>query len=252
MEHPTAIDTSFDFRCDTPPGADPDRWSPSLRKYHHRLWSKPLPSGRLFELVDTTVGGYLHHQSELGEFFLSSDTVIPTYRTWTGNRQLVGILAQIDPAVLDDFQRTGYTIGAMLVFPGNQIDRQWTVNQARGMLTATIGDRLDLTLECIRRHYLRGSSPLDDVLARYRDFFGLFGDFRGYVDHFLLNDLTTDDCSSVEFFLPFDDFRSPALPQDTAQYEAYRRQSVAFVSARNRRIAAYFDDGVIFSRLRSD
>ena len=29
------IDTTFDFRTDTPPGKDPDTFSPPLRKYHH-------------------------------------------------------------------------------------------------------------------------------------------------------------------------------------------------------------------------
>ncbi len=42
--------------------------------------------------------------------------------------------------------------------------------------------RFDLTLECIRRHYLDEPSPLSDTLAWYADFFGLFGDFAGYVD----------------------------------------------------------------------
>jgi hypothetical protein len=61
------IDTSFDFRSDTPPGKDPDSHSPTLRGYHRLLWSKALPGGRRFDLV-TTPGVYLHHQSELGEF----------------------------------------------------------------------------------------------------------------------------------------------------------------------------------------
>ena len=52
------IDTTFDFRTDTPPGRDPDSHSPTLRRYHQLLWSKPLPSGVLFEL-DATVPGYL-------------------------------------------------------------------------------------------------------------------------------------------------------------------------------------------------
>ena len=34
-----------------------------------------------------------------------------------------------------------------------------------------ISDRFDLTVECIRRHYARQSSPLGDTLASYRDFF---------------------------------------------------------------------------------
>ena len=56
------IDTSFDFRVDAR-GKDPDSHSPTLRKYHKRLWSRPLPSGVPFELRDTTRGVYLHHRS---------------------------------------------------------------------------------------------------------------------------------------------------------------------------------------------
>ena len=41
---------TFDFRSDTPPGRDPDALSPTLRRYHQLLWSKPLPSGAPFEL----------------------------------------------------------------------------------------------------------------------------------------------------------------------------------------------------------
>jgi hypothetical protein len=32
----------------------------------------------MFELLDTTLGVYLHHRSELGEYWLSSDAVIPS------------------------------------------------------------------------------------------------------------------------------------------------------------------------------
>src|SRR6476620_10148879 len=74
------IDVDFDVRSDTPPGRDPDAFSPTLRRYHKALWSKPLPSGVVFELDDTTPGAYLLHRSEAGEFFLSSDAVIPTFR----------------------------------------------------------------------------------------------------------------------------------------------------------------------------
>lgn len=69
------------------------------------------------------------------------------------------------------FNAAGYTIGGMLVFPGHQIDRKWMINQARSF-TRWIGDRFDVTLECIRRHYSNKKSPLSDVLARYGRFFG--------------------------------------------------------------------------------
>jgi|SRR3954463_344492 len=75
------IDTSFDFRSDAG-GKDPDVYSPTLRQYHKLLWSKPPPSGSLFDLDDTVRGAYLYHRSELGEFFLASDSVIPTFTRW--------------------------------------------------------------------------------------------------------------------------------------------------------------------------
>jgi hypothetical protein len=73
------IDITFDFRSDTPPGKDPDARSPTLRRYHYLLWSKPLPSGAPFELDVTTPGAYLHHRSDLGDFSLGSDAVIPSF-----------------------------------------------------------------------------------------------------------------------------------------------------------------------------
>jgi hypothetical protein len=177
------IDTTFDFRSDTPPGEDPDACSPTLRRYHQLLWSKPLPSGVPFELDVTTPFAYLHHRSELGEFFLTSDAVIPTFTRW---RTLKHITEQIPEVENEAFRTLGYTIGGMMVFPGNQVDRRPTINGARGF-HPQIRDRFDLTLECIRRHYLaEPNNPLTDTLARYADFFGLFGDFTGYVKFFHL------------------------------------------------------------------
>jgi len=95
---------------------------------------------------------------------------------------------------------------------------------------------MDLTLESIRRHYRDTCSPLADVLARYRDFFAAFEDFRGYVDFWLLQDMVTDDYSAVRFFTPFDEFKAPAIPQDLHTYREYRRRSIEFVEARNRRM----------------
>ena len=73
-----AIDIAFDFRTDAN-GEDPDTHSPTLRRYHRLLWSKPLPSGASLRPVGYHPGVYLHHRSELGEFFLSSDSVMQTF-----------------------------------------------------------------------------------------------------------------------------------------------------------------------------
>jgi hypothetical protein len=99
---------------------------------------------------------------------------------------------------------------------------------------------MDLTLECIRRYYQGDvGTPLGPVIARYRDFFGLFEDFKGYVDFFLLQDMVTDDYESVGFFMPFEGFQSPAVPGDVATYVGFRDRSLQFIADRNVRIAEW-------------
>ena len=133
------IDTSFDFRTDAS-GKDPDKYSPTLRQYHKFLWSKPLPSGRLFDL-DASVSGVLRH----GEFLLSSDSVIPTFTRWG--------FAKAHPELYTEeynnaFMTIAYTIGGMMmVFQGNQIEGKWTINQARGCLRK-IADGIRASADC--------------------------------------------------------------------------------------------------------
>ena len=69
------IDTNFDFFSDTPAGKDPDAHSPTLRRYHHMLWSKDLPNGEKFSLA-MTKDKYLHW----GKFAMSSDAISNSYR----------------------------------------------------------------------------------------------------------------------------------------------------------------------------
>ena len=127
-----------------------------------------------------------------------------------------------------------YTIGQFILFPSNKIDKKATINGARG-LSARIVDRFDLTLECIRRHYLNGESPLREVLLRYRDFFDLFGDFEGYIEFFLLQDLVHD--GKVKFHLPFqDDWPTQPLPKSIEEYEEYISNTIRFVVSRGRRM----------------
>jgi hypothetical protein len=228
---PVAIDISFDFRSDTPKGRDPDRYSETLRRYHQVLWSKPLPSDDMFWLDSRTPRAYLHHKSAIGEFFLSSDSVIPTFK-WNAD-----VKKFIPQAELETFNTVGYTIGGMMLFPANRIGGKWTINQARGC-TRKIGDRFDLTVECIRRHYQREWSPLAACLDRYGSFFDLFRDFRGYTEFFLLQDMVSSDFREVRISEPFDNFKGSPIPANLAQYETYRRAAVDFIMARNWRVAA--------------
>lgn len=228
-----AIDVGFDVRSDAGAG-DADTTSATLRRYHQLLWSKPLPDGTPFTLDTSSRRRYLHHASHRGEFFLASDTCVPTYRSWT---QMASIIEQCSTRELDEFQRLNHTIGGILVFPGERRPGAQTLNQARGFARA-IGDRLDLTLECIRRSYAGEANPLDRTLAAYWDFFELFESFEGYVDFFLLQDLVADD-GSVQFLRNFDGFSASPLPRDVEDYREYRARSMAFLAARNRRIAAW-------------
>lgn len=108
------IDTSFDFRTDTPPGKDPDKYSSTLRRYHRLLWSKALPSGALFELSDAKRGAYLHHSSQLGEFFLSSDSVIPTFTRWGFAKAHPELYTEDENR---EFMAIGYSIGGINDLP---------------------------------------------------------------------------------------------------------------------------------------
>lgn len=218
-------------------GRDPDRHSKTLRRYHQQLWSKPLPSGAAFDL-----DARLHHKSDLGEFWLSSDSIVHTYTGWSKPSRLVAVLAATPSDEQSAFLDSACTVGGYLVFPvSTYVDGklQQTINQRRGM-HHLIRDRFDLTLECIRRHYAGADSPLGTVLAIHAAFFDLFESFRGYVEHFLLQDLVGVDFDSVQFFKHFDDFSGEPLPIASAEeYREYMRRSMAFTQARNERIAAY-------------
>lgn len=227
------IDTNFDFRSDTPKNQDPDSQSPRLRLYHKVLWSKALPSGIIFTLSDETKGAYLYHKSKEGEFYLASDTAVPAL---TGSAPVSRFLKSIPSKEMNEFYRMGYTIGGMMLFPGFQIDRTQTINQAKGF-NPRIKDRLDLTLECIRRFYSGENHPLKDVLFRYRKFFQIFGDFRNYAQFFLLQDALSDDFTRVKFFHTFENFETSPVPQTLLEYLKYKKLAINFIKARNRRIS---------------
>lgn len=158
------IDTKFNFYSDSH-GRDPDSASPTLRKYHKILWSKPLPNGQLLGLRDDKKGVYLYYKSELGEFYLGSDAITHSYK----NHQRKKWLTEQIPNEVNELFNIGSTIGAYIIFPNNRIDGKHTINQARG-INSLIDDRFDLTLECIRRFYIREKSPLYDTLLRYKVF----------------------------------------------------------------------------------
>ena len=227
----TILDIAFDVYSDTPKGKDPDKFSPMLRDYHRLLWSKPLPNGILFKL-DITIPHVLTHDSHLGEFSLSSDAITHTHRD---TKKLSHVVSQLDVGEMDSFFSISSTIGAYIVFPADKIDGKMTINGARGF-HPKLNDRFDLALECIRRFYLNEESPLTEVLNRYAKFFGLFENFKGYVDFFLLQDLVTEDYENVKFWHPFVSFKLSPLPQTLEEYRAYKENTISFVTARGQRM----------------
>lgn len=226
------IDINFNMYSDAQ-GGDPDTRSQTLNNYHFLLWNKLLPSGQVFNLerIGKSIF-YLEYRSSFGVMKLSSDSIIHTYTNWKSMKQVV---SKFDSKILDDFLNIGATIGGYIIFPAYRIEKHPTINGIRGM-HSQIKDRFDLTLECIKRWYQGQDNPLNVHINRYRRFFELFIDFRGYVDFFLLKDLV-DDTYNVKFWLPFDAFGvTNPLPTNPIEYKLYMYNVIDFLNRRNKRI----------------
>lgn len=228
------IDVTYNFQAETEPN-DADKYSKTLQDYHQFLWSKPLPNGKVFDLTKISTCR-LYHKSELGEFHLSSDRAVATFSRW---KKLKHITTQISAERLRRFIDVANTIGGIIIWPSTQIDGLPTINASRGF-NRKVCDRLDLTLECIRRYYLGQDSPLFDTIKRYESYFGLFENFKGYVNFFLFNENVSSDYSSVKIAPPFDNFESIPVPNNEEEYYEYMEYTEMLVNARNRCINASY------------
>lgn len=234
------IDVNFDFTSDVPgywdgywnsydgigySPKDPDSKSQTMRDYHRLLWSKPLPNGEVMELEDGKKKYYLKWK----DFHLGSDSITVSFRH-TSNRKLLDEVATIVPdyhAFVENYIRKMYTIGGEIIFP----QARWSVNTARGC-HPRIKDRWDLTLGCIRKHYLGQDNPLAKVLNQEQAFFDLFVDFKGYVDFFFLQDCVSEDYKKVNLWLP----EGVLIPRNAHEYIQFIETELDFVAKRNRRI----------------
>ena len=228
------IDIDFNFFSEVKEGQDPDSKSPTLRNYHKLLWSKPLPSGKVFELKDNPPElskKYLYHKSELGYFVLGSDAITHSYRN---HKRKKHITEQIPDEVNDLFIQGG-NIASYIIFPKNKVNNGQTINMARGV-NSLIDDRFDLTLECIKRFYKNLSSPLYNALLKYKNFFDLFESFENYVEFFLLQDLIDSKKSSIKFYMPFDDFKTRPSFNTVEDYISYKSKVLEFNISRKGRI----------------
>lgn len=223
------IDISFDFTTDTPDGKDPDAFSKTLQKYHQILWSKELPNGETMNLSIGKGPTYLTWKN----FRFSSDSITASFRYEKYKKMLQQVENALPnyKAYMENYIRKTYTIGGTIIFP----KRMGGINQSRGC-NSLIKDRWDLTLECIRRHYLGQKSPLSDVLMKDKDFFDLFVDFKGYVDFFYLQDCVSSDYSKVNIWLENGEFTDCPLPQTVDSYLSWIENNLDFVKKRNQRI----------------
>jgi len=226
------IDTNFDFRSEISQNSDPDRYSSTLRGYHKILWSKRLPNGDDFTLIDSYPKGYLYHQSCLGEYKLSSDAITHSYKN---TKRMSHIIEKLPIEKIERIYSRGCTVGSYIIFPKNKIKNQQSINQARGC-NHKIADRFDLTLECIRLFYDGAESPLTPVFQRHSDFFSLFVNFKGYVNFFLLQDLVTKDYTSIKYHLAHQSFEQKPLPQNIDEYLTYWQNTLNFIKARGERM----------------
>ena len=112
------------------------------------------------------------------------------------------------------------------------------MNQNKGT-NRKISDRMDLTLECIRRYYKGEESPLYKTINRDKNFYDLFVDFKGYVDFFLLQDAVTDDYSAVNIWEGTGDFIEDGLPKTLDGYFIFIEKEYEFLDKRNKRIKEY-------------
>lgn len=230
------IDTTFNFQAAMGnPDRDADKYSQILQDYHHFLWSKTLPNGERFNLEKLNNACLLRYTSPKGELVLSSDRAVATFSSW---KRLQHIIEQVPRDRLEQFIDTTETIGGIIIWPSQRINGKSTINGERGF-NRRICDRLDLTVECIRRYYQHEDSPLYETLKRYSSFFDLFEDFKGYVDFFLLQDFISSDYSSSVVAPPFDNFQSSPVPRTVDEYIAYMNKTTELIKARDLRITEY-------------
>ncbi len=230
------IDTQYNFQAALgDPNKDADKYSLLLQDYHHFLWSKPLPNGAVFRLEKLNKACLLRYVYPQGIIVLSSDRAVATFSRW---KRLQHIIAQIPQSKLEEFIDITETIGGIIVWPSTRVDGKSTINGERGF-NRMICDRLDLTIECIRRYYNNESSPLYETFKRYDEFFRLFVDFKGYIDFFLFQDFVSDDYIKTKIASPFDNFGSIPVPATKEEYIAYVDHTTDLINARNNRIDAY-------------
>ena len=227
-----SIDITFNFNQDSG-GKDPDLHSKTLKKYHQLLWSKQLPNGELMQLESSNK--YLSYRFNMQTLNFGSDSISNSF---IGTKRISHLMEKLPKFEIEEFRYLGSTIGGYLIFPSERERGRMTINGARGF-NSKIADRFDLTLECIRLHYLKLENPLSGTFntSINKFFFSLFGNFHNYVDFFFLQDLVDTNFERINFFTKIDTpFLKSPIPDSAEEYLEYKKTSLRFVQLRNWRI----------------
>lgn len=210
------------------PADDPDRYSKTLRLYHRKLWSRKTPSGIMIELDEKLFWNGKRY---------GSDQIAHQYKT---RKECSQYWRQLDLQLRNEAKLLDSQICQFTVFPGYRVDGKPTINQARG-IKRLVNDRIDLTLECIKRYYEGNkNNPLVDDLERYIDFFAIFVNFEGYCKFFMFDDLI-DETGNVIFLHQFNNFASKPVFNSYDDYRRFIVNQNLFLKARKSRIKKYFD-----------
>lgn len=249
-------------------GWDPDRKSKSLAETHAFLWSGKTGNTQNPDIkLDLNVVGrknFILNDKKTSILF-SSDTLINSFK-WkrtkeTVLRPLINELGSDKYHEMQEaFTKKAYTIGGMIIFPQRKAEN--SINRQRGFDTL-IADRVDLTIECIRRYFFNETNPCrflsSSVLEKNGDFFRLFGTgfdgFKAYIDFFFLNDIVSPDYKKVRSFIGTKEFleqdafsTSPSYPKNKEKWIQWKENAVDFIDKRNQRILTALRNGTIEKR----
>lgn len=230
---------------------DPDTSSRFLRRYHYLLWNnKKISPNRneKFGLIEATdMNDYLVYDKK---FRFGADCIINLY-THHNNEFIRNILKNVRKQMGDSYKireneyiHKSYTIGANLIFPKHRP----SINTVRGNIYG-IADRIDLTMECIRRWYENRNdyTPLSYILNEYDAwFFEKFETFENYIDFFLMQDLVSrgaDGKYNINFFLKRNaqgDLHG--YPENENEWFELYDNELSFLDNRNKTIANYISE----------
>ena len=245
------IDILKPLNRDIKPGTDPNKYSTILREYHRLIWSNRLLKGKPFVLENGDLNKLIYNGDGVKIVFTPDSTTNVfkhsgrKYRDTT-EQLVVEQYEKIDSEIanlLKEYYENDYIIGSSIIFPISINDKsvRWTMNIARGILYK-IHDRIDLTLECIKRYYDKNDdNPLISSIRRNKPFFDLFDDFPEYIDFFFLNDYVDDNYNVIRL-CDDDNFTSP-FPKDINQYKEYLSNTIDLMFKRSNRIGDWIKNG---------